>query len=306
MRRLLSIAAMFISVGLFAQDENLFNHYFINQGFYNPAFSGFSGKHSLQMATRSQWSGFPGAPNTYAANYNGPLSQNIGLGVSLFSENIASFNRYGAGLNYAFRFEQGDLRASLGLSTNFQYHRVADPSTGNSLYENNDNVLADFSRGEAFFDAGLGVYLSYFNYYFGFTSPNLIQSRIDDITLDMQENTSVFRHYTVLLGSFYEFGNTGVSLEPMVFFRKARNIPMEFSSTVLFGYLDEKIKAGFSYNSANDGSLSMIAGTKLNNFHFFYSFNLSFSKFQQFATGTHEITIGINFDSRISRFRNAY
>jgi type IX secretion system PorP/SprF family membrane protein len=291
---------------MYGQDENLFNHYFVNQGFFNPSYSGFSGKHSLQMALRSQWSGFPGAPNTYAANYNGPVSQNIGLGVTLFSENIASFNRYRAGLNYSFRFEQGDLKASLGISTNLEYYRISDPTTGNSLYDNNDRTISDFSGGETFFDAGLGIYLSYFNYYLGLTSPNLIQSRIDDISLDMEDNTSVFRHYTAMMGAFYEFGSTGVSLEPTLFFRKARNVPMEFSSTVLLGYLEEKIKAGFSYYSAYDGSVSLVAGSKLSNFHIFYSYNLSFGKFQQYGTGTHEITVGINFDSRISRFRNAF
>lgn len=302
---LITILGILIFIHVVAQDENLYNHYFINQALVNPAYNGFNGKHGLQLNTRTDWTGFDGAPSVYAINYNGPVSQNIGLGASMMTEKVASFNRYRVGLNYSFRFDQGDLRAALGLNTNFEYYRVQDHSLDNTLYENNDRVLSEYADGQSFFDAGLGVYLAYQNYYVGLTSPNLIQSRLDDVSLDGDED-SVFRYYTALFGALYEFGSTGVSLEPSVYFRKARNIPMNFSGTLLIGYLEEKIKAGFSYHSAVEGSASFIVGSKIENLHIFYSYNLNFSPLQQYGSGNHEITVGITFDSRRSRFRNAY
>lgn len=296
---------LLLAFSVSGQDENLFNHYFATKAFYNPAFNGFSGKHELKLVTKSDWSGFPGSPKTYGANYNGPLSQNIGIGVNLFTENIASFNRYRAGFNYSFRFEQGDLKTSIGLNTSFEHYRVSDPTAGNALYDNGDNTISEFANGESFFDASLGIYLSYFNYYLGITSPNLIQSRIDDLSLT-ENDGSVFRHYSALFGALYEFGSSGVSLEPMLFFRKARNIPMAFSGTMLVGFLEEKVKAGFSYSNAVEGSLSMIAGSKFDNFSLYYSYNISLGKFQQYGRGNHELTLGVSFDSRRSRFRNAY
>ena len=75
-----------MSSKLMAQDEAIFGHYMFNPSLINPAYVGFEGKHQLFTHYRSQWTGFPGAPQTFAMTYNGTLSDKVGLGGLLLNE----------------------------------------------------------------------------------------------------------------------------------------------------------------------------------------------------------------------------
>ena len=105
----------------FAQDGAIFSHYNITPVLINPSAAGFNNMHQFQLNARAQWTGFADSPQTYAAQYNGPLGDNFGIGVGVLSETAAQMQRLRAHLNYAFRFDIGDnVKLSAGFSTEYQ------------------------------------------------------------------------------------------------------------------------------------------------------------------------------------------
>lgn len=109
--------------------------YHISPVLINPAAAGFDDSHNLHLNLRAQWTGFPDAPKTYTAYYNGPIGKSFGLGVGLLSETAAQLTRLKAQLNFAFKFNiQETAKLSAGFFTEFQQMTVDNAITGgNSL-----------------------------------------------------------------------------------------------------------------------------------------------------------------------------
>ena len=138
----------------------------------------------MQMNLRNQWTSFPGAPQTYAINYNGPVGKRIGLGVNILSEDIAQVSRMRVGFNYAFRLKFEQLKVSAGLSGAYQSFNLASSvfDQANPLYEPGDFIVEEAVDGIRFFDAGLGFFFQHQNAtYFGLSFPGMVRAKLDDI-----------------------------------------------------------------------------------------------------------------------------
>ncbi len=46
------------------------------------------------------------------------------------------------------------------------------------------------------------------------------------------------------------------------------------------------------------GAAGLLLGTKLPSFHLYYSYDISFQRFQKFSTGTHEVTLAFSFKKK--------
>ena len=181
MKKLLYIASLvFVVSQITAQNEAILTQYTVQPYLLNPALSGFDDLHQIRMNYRSSWSGFPDAPNTYALNYNGPLSKNIGLGGQILGENIASTFRYTVKAAYAFHTDVDDFRLAGGFSTSFSNFRLRNRVIGGYQFQQGDPDVEEALDGINTFDAALGFHVRYRNQSFvGLTFPSLITARLD-------------------------------------------------------------------------------------------------------------------------------
>ncbi len=292
-----------------AQEEAVLMHYQINPLLINPATAGFDAEHhKLFINTRTQWTGFPGAPKTYSVSYNGPIGKRLGIGALLYAESIGNVSSYRAQLSYAFRYDIEDrgLSFALGLSTEFHEMRLNNSSLDNPLYDAGDEVVGDAEEGVKAFDASLGFTGSYKkNTFFGIALPNLIRNRLDNIGVDSTSN-SFIQYFTLHAGHKFEVSNS-FSLEPSFLLKKVRNVPFQFDINLKASFLDEKLIGGVSYRATTgnlaglpeqlDGvsSFGVLIGTKYQALRFFYSYDVFLDEFQSFNGGSHEITIGFEF-----------
>ncbi len=305
MKRLLSLGIFLLGAafGLQAQEQSAaFTHYHIAPILMNPAVAGFTGNHKLQMNVRSQWASFPGAPRTYAVGYDGPLSQVLGIGLNVLSENIASTQRLRLQLNYAFRFETGPMKAGIGFSTEFHTVKLARSVMSGQFYQPNDFLVEEAVDGLRIFDAALGAY-ALFNgqTYVNLAFPNLIVAKISDIESGAPEG-SFFRYFAVALGHRIMVDAYNFTIEPSIMMRKMRNVPFQVDFNVLGGFADDKLIAGLSYRSGVGGAVGLLLGTKISAMRLYYSYDVSFQRFQQYNNGSHEITVQFEFPPGKKRF----
>jgi len=303
MKHILStILCVFLLGALNAQDESIFLHYHINPVLLNPAAAGFDEGHELFLNARLQFTGFEGGgtPNTYALSYNGRVSPTFGLGAQLFREDIASLTRTKFQLNYAFQFNRFEnFNLGIGFSTEFESIRVPSSYLQNPLVDINDISLDEAIDGRNFFDASLGAWaVIKENTFVGLSIPNLISQRIDNIGPDGPDDTGLFRYYILTGGHAFPVEGFNFILEPSILIRSARNSPFGVDFTVKAKYLEEKIITGLTYRSGTGGNIALLLGSRFNDFRIFYSYDFAFQRFQRYNSGSHELTLSLEFGNK--------
>ncbi len=304
MKKLILSAGLFLSLLSFihAQDEALFMHYNISPILLNPAAAGFDDDYQVQFNARMQWTGFEDAPQTFQARYNGPLGPKIGLGIAIMSESAAQINRTKVHLDYAYRLTLNeDWRLAFGFFTAFQRMQIDNSITSGAFYDPADAILEDMLNGQGDFDAGLGIYGTYRNdTYGGLTFNNLVSSRLSNIA-GITESEPFFSFYTFTLGHRFEVDEPKVSLEPSIMMRQIRNAPFQMDINLKAGFLDDQLITGLSYRTL--GAMGILLGTRLENFNLYYSYDVSFQRFQKFNTGSHELTVALRMKRKTRKER---
>lgn len=289
--------------GLFAQDEAIFNQYHITPILINPAAAGFEEGHQLQLNARGQWSGFVDAPQTYAVNYNGAVGKTFGLGIGILSETAAQLSRTRAQMNYAFRFTVKDkVKISAGFGTRYEQLSLDNSITSGTFFDQADDIISDALSGQGNFDASLGVFSTINeNTYIGLTVTNLVRTRLDQIVTANQE--SLLKYFIFQVGHKFQVPDLKFTLEPSLLIRQVKDAPFQMDLNLKAGFLDNQLITGISYRAL--GAVGMLLGTRLNSFYLYYSYDLSFQRFQRYNMGSHEISFAFNLSKKQKKVDNA-
>lgn len=283
-----------------AQESAVFSHYYVYPILVNPGYTGM-GEHQLLLNFKNSWTGFPGAPKDYAVSYNGPLNDQSGIGVQLFSEKIASVNINKAQVNYAYHFEVNKFKIGAGMSGEFQSQKI-DGVSSDPLTAQNDEILSDAQDGFKIFDVSFGVFAqSKGGVYFGFTLPNMIRTRLDQNIIASKEATDPFQNYTLNLGVKHRMPDYGIILEPSVMIRSYRSIPVQVDANILASILEERVFGGISYRAGRTGRGGLLAGVRYGFGTLMYSFNYSFQKLQDYSGGGHELSVKFNLNNALGK-----
>ncbi len=284
-----------------AQEEAIYTHHAFNPVLVNPAAAGFDdGFHNLFLNFRNAFSGFPGAPKTYALSYNGPVLKQLGLGAMLYSENIAATTRYRAQLNYAFRYQVQDLKMSLGFSTELHRMRVSNSVLNNELNDVDDEVLQEHLDGTRAFDASAGLYGSYKDMvFFGLALPNLVRSRTED---SGEETSGAFKSYILQASGKFEVNDSKVKLMPAILLKKVRDTDFQTDVNLIASFLNEQLITGVLFRTGTGNSAGLMLGTKYSALRFIYSYDVYLDDFQKYSGGSHEITVNFEFGSGDGKF----
>lgn len=285
------------------QDEAIFNNYQLNPILINPSYAGADKAHHLWAHARAQWTGFPDAPKTFGAVYHGPIAAKFALGLGIFSETAAQMKRMRAQLNYAFGFDLSQsIKLNAGFSTEFQQISVDNKVFDSPDYMLGDPLVEDAANGINVFDAAVGVYATFSeNSYVGLTLANLVRARLDNIVTETSQ-ASFFEYFTLNAGHKFQIdfggkkGEQTLTLEPSVLIRQIRNAPYQMDFNLKAGFFDEKLITGLSYRSL--GATGILLGTRLEAFHLYYLYDLSFQRFQKYNSGSHEVALAFTFKKK--------
>jgi type IX secretion system PorP/SprF family membrane protein len=295
-KTLFSIIFSALALAAFSQEQAIYSQYQVFPVLVNPGFTGFNDQHEFIGNARSAWTGFPGKPTNFTLMYNGPVGDKLALGGGIFSENIGDINTLKLQLNYAFRFRIQKARIGLGLSTEFLNRRVDPALLDNNLVDVNDDVLEGLTDGQQIFDASVGAHVLYDERLFVSVSlPNTVRARLDEVPIDGQTNQgSIFEHYIFQIGYIANIKKQNFKLIPSLAFRQIRDTPFQVDVNLQGRFLDDKLIAGLTFRPSTNGSAVFMIGTKYNKLQLYYSYDLSFSKFQSYNGGAHEFSVAIS------------
>ena len=241
---LLTLAATFVAM---AQEHAIFSQYTQFPVLVNPGYTGFDDDHQLLLKMRSNWAGFPGAPKSYAVQYNGGVTDKLGLGAGLFTENIGSqtFNKFN--INYAFRFKMKSTKIGIGLSTDFINSSIESSLLVNPLVDGSDQALENAVTGQRIFSATAGIYGTYADrFMFGLSFPSAIRTRLDDAPVVEgadDENGGLGKYYILQLGYTLDVPGQNFKLVPSMSLRKIREVPYQIDFNLRGLFFDDKLVA---------------------------------------------------------------
>lgn len=274
-----------------------FSQYYLNPHVMNPALTGFHGKYRLGLNYRSHWSDFPGSPKSFAAHYNGPAAERVGLGALVSAESFGVEERFRGQLSYAYNFGAEDYKMSLGLSTDYSQFSLDNDAITNELYDPNDPLVNDALDGRRYFAATIGFYSEYKDqFFFGLSLPQVILTRIDEG--DGDDETSF--NYIASLGTWIKTPDYDMVIEPSLYLKKIGNAPLHVDINVLARFLEDRLYGGLSTSFGAGNRLGFLVGARIANFRFYYGYDVSYQEFQDHNNGTHEVTLTFDLFSQFT------
>jgi type IX secretion system PorP/SprF family membrane protein len=295
MKKLLIILILLIAINVQGQQDPQYTQYMYNMNVINPAYAGSKENLSFGLLYRTQWTGLDGAPKTGTFFGHVPVSDKMGVGLSVITDEIGPVretNTY-ADVSYTLRFS-GEHRLAFGIKAGATFHDIG--LAGLDLIDQGDPFFNDASGVTP--NVGAGVFYYTNNYYLAFSVPNILSS----VKLDAQgtEYGTETSHYFLTGGYVFQVSEN-TKLKPSFLVKSAFSAPTSFDVN-LNALFYEKFELGASYRM-DDSFSGLINFAITPNIRVGYAYDSVTSDIKRYAPASHEIMLlfDLNFAKKISR-----
>jgi type IX secretion system PorP/SprF family membrane protein len=201
-----------------AQQDAYLSLYQFNMTLINPAYAGAEGMHVISMNSRNQWSNAEDSPKTTALSYSVAGGKNVGLGISVVSDQIFIEKQTNITADFSYRLIlANDAALFLGIKAGGNSYS-ADPSQLRSYRPELDPVKKPLSRFNP--NMGVGFYYQSSNYWFSGAMPRLFNAKRDgDVEIQSRDRI----HTYLAAGAMFSFNDTFI-LKPHLMYRKTKGI----------------------------------------------------------------------------------
>ena len=308
-------AIIIISSPIFGQDP-VFSQFYASPLATNPAFTGNTYTPNVSLNYRNQWSGWPGtAYSTYAAavdQFIEPLNIGLGAKVSTDSAGDGLFQINNLTGFFAYKVDLGnDVNIKLGVEAGVWQTRVdwdrlifgdqLDLIEGNNG-KNPSQEIQPEETSRTVLDVSTGILIYSPVFYGGFSLKHI--NTPDDVYFASSEEfiTGLPIRYSMHAGAqiVLREGNKrrmNAFLSPNVLFE--RQVDLNQVNVGAYGGIGA-VFAGlwFRHTFQNADAAIVLVGFRQKGFKIGYSydFTVSSSLTNRLSSGSHEISVGINFD----------
>lgn len=292
---ILAIGLLLSSFSANAQQDSQYTQYMYNTVVLNPAYAGSREVLSITGLYRTQWVGLEGAPKTMTFAVNSPVSDEVGLGVSVINNKIgpsteSSFSAdmsYNVRLNYDYRLFFG-LKASADV-LNIDYTKLTQYDVNDPRYQYNNNN--EFSP-----NIGAGLYLKSENTYVGISVPRLLEKK--QYNADKQSEVERRMHYYLMAGHVFDL-SYDVRFKPAILTDFVSGNPLQVNVSANFLFY-EKLTLGVSYRW--DAAVSALAGFQITPGLFAgYAYDADTTNLGNYNSGSHEIFLRFELSKKINK-----
>ena len=271
------------------QQESFYSLYRYNMQVVNPAYAGAEAAHQLSVLSRRQWSQFEDAPNTLAFSYASARENNVGLGLSVVSDQVFVEQQTFAYVDFSYRLTlDADMQLYLGLKGGGNFYK-ADP-TPLSTYDPVGDPL-QLQRNRFIPNVGAGAYLVASSYWLSFSIPRLFGvSRGDEDINTAKDRTHIY----AAAGGQFPVG-PGFAIKPSLLLRKVKGLPLASEITGMISW-QNTFEIGVSARS--NSSFSFISLINIQGIQLGYAYETPSSDLLAgLGLKTHEVILRFQFGS---------
>lgn len=288
-----------VTVGAsFAQQQHMFTQYMFNGLAINPAYAGSHEALSVTVLSRLQWVGLEGAPSTQTLAIHGPLKKDhIALGGLIVRDNIGVTTNHSVYGSFAYKIEHQDYHISFGLQGGFSNYNT----NLSDIRLTNPDDLPFLANGVSSFipNIGAGVYFYLRNLYAGFSIPELLTGRFNQIDTDLAARQ--VRHYYLTWGAVVPI-NHSIKWKPNILLKLAGNSKpsIDLNSSFLF---DDIIWLGVSYRAG--ASIDLIFELQITHqLRFGYAYDIGTTELNSSNAGSHELVLNYRLSKSAKGLKN--
>jgi type IX secretion system PorP/SprF family membrane protein len=288
-----AVGSLLNSINVIAQQDAQYTQYMYNMNILNPAYAGsIGGTVNASLLGRSQWVGVPGAPQTTTLSVHSPITQRMGLGLSILADKIGPINEQFIFADYSYTIPVGSydnlafgVKAGISLFQGnlIDLKTVADFGVDINFSQDIANSKPNFGFG-AFYYSDI--------YYFGASVPNLLNTTyFEKDGAGNVTNISKTNHLFLTGGYVFDV-NYDWKFKPSFMTKMAVGAPLsvDLSANFLF---DEAYEIGTSYRW--DDSVSLMMSARIfENLRVGYSYDFTTTGINAYNSGSHELILLFN------------
>ncbi|MDP3946394.1 MAG: type IX secretion system membrane protein PorP/SprF [Lutibacter sp.] len=281
---------------IYSQQDPQYTQYMYNMQIVNPAYAGSEGTLNIGLLHRTQWVGLDGAPKTTVAAINAPIKKNIGMGLSVFADEIGPVKEQNVFVDVSYTIQTSDYgNLAFGLKGGFSFldAKLSTLDLGDDIPD--DVFNNDINDSYANFGAGAFYYTDHF--YAGLSMPNMLNQFHLNRKGGIISSASEKMHYYLTSGYVFEM-NDNLKLKPSVLLKGVEGAPLsiDVAGNVL---INNKFELGVSWRI--DDSLNALMNIEVaRGFRIGYAYDYTLSNLGDFNSGSHEVILLIT----ISNSRN--
>lgn len=314
MRKLI-IYLFFLSIANgFSQELNLpvFTQYLADNNFVvSPTYAGIGDNLKIRANGLTQWVGIKGAPANQSLYGDFRIADRSGVGLSFYNDKNGNTIQSGVKFSFAHHLildYYSEQYLSFGISFNINTFRI-DINNFNTTTENptiDPFITNDRRTANNNFDVG-ALYRNK-GYFLSFNANNILEKKLDEAIRVLEPN--LLLNYQVYTGyTFKGPEKSRIEYEPSIYYqmfssdkRSSTDLNFKFRK---FNRKEDYFWAGISYRFLNDQFLKPVnigpmVGFQKSMFYFGYAYQITTNELSAFNSGTHAITIGLNFLQGIS------
>jgi type IX secretion system PorP/SprF family membrane protein len=301
MKKLYITVLLLIALGysdLYAQQDPHYTQYMYNMNVINPAYAGSKENLSFGLLYRQQWVGIEDAPTTFSFSGHSPVGKNVGMGLSVISDQIGPVTEQNAYADFSYTLNLGgEHRIAFGLKAGATFHKVDLLSINPTLPDPNDGAFGD-NASDAYLNVGSGVFYYTNKYYLAFSVPNMIKATHLDFN-GVQYGNDV-SHYFLTGGYVFDI-NPSLKFKPFFMIKSAFNVPASIDLSTNF-LIQDKLELGASYR-IDDSFSAMVNYAISPNVRLGYAYDHIVSDLNVTTPSSHEIVLlfDLNFPKKVSR-----
>ena len=303
----LYILLLVMSYG-YSQELNLpvFTQYLADNDFViSPTYAGIGDNLKIRANGLTQWVGIKNAPDNQSLYADFRIADRSGVGISAYNDKNGNTRQKGVKFSFAHHLTldyKSKQFLSFGISYNINSFRI-EIENFNTTYDvpiMDPTITDDRSTSNNNFDVG---FLYRWKAFFMSVNANNIMKKDIDPERGVEPNQLLnYQLYTGLV--LKSNSNKDIEFEPSIFFQMFDS-DKRSSTDVNFKYRKFNRKGdyyflGGSYRFLNDQFLKPlnvgpIAGITFDKLFFAYSYQLTINDLSGYNSGTHMVTIGLDF-----------
>lgn len=313
-RKLIIYLLLLVVLKGYSQELNLpvFTQYLADNNFVvSPTYAGIGDNLKIRANGLTQWAGVEGAPDNQSLYGDFRIGDRSGIGLSLYNDKNGFTTQTGVKFSFAHHLildYYSKQYLSFGISYNINNFRIDiskfDGGTENPTLD--PFVTDDRRTSNNNFD--VGVLYRNKGFFLSFNANNIIDKNLDK-SIRVAEprlllNYQVYSGYT-----FKGPKNSGLEYEPSIYYQmfssdNRSSTDMSFKVRK-YNRNEDYLWAGVSYRFLNDQpfaplNVGPMVGFQKSMFYFGYAYQITTNQIANYSSGTHVVTIGLNFLQGIS------
>jgi len=296
-RFLLLTVFSLLSLFGYSQQDSQFTQYMYNTNNINPAYAGSREVLSIFGMYRTQWVGLDGAPDTGAFSLHSPVSERVGLGLTIINDKIGISDETTISVDFSYTIPiNEDYKLAFGLKgtahlLNVDYTKLLVNNPSDILLQN--NIENRFSP-----NIGAGFYLYSDKFYAGISVPNMLETQHYDDNSATKSLAGERMHGYLITGYVFDLTDN-IKFKPAVLAKAVKGAPLQVDATGNFLF-NERFTLGVAWRW--DAAVSGLAGFQIdNNWFIGYGYDAETTKLANYNSGSHEIFLRYEFFRKSSR-----